>query len=301
MDRDEFHAKLAGRDADQLGKILWTLYWRGTGPMRERIEALLVPDAPARQQRKEVEPPSAVAVQREVREFVALARSGAYLAGDRRVSSKERTRWRFAFRRLATEAQAALAGDDVDTAAAAVEVLVDLACESEGLEYFRSDDPVQAAGFVVSDAVAALWRAVRNRHGFPMFVDRAAPQLLRWETGCGWTRYGWGSVAEQETSLAAVLESMLQVPDHWRAFAAHYLEILDEAADRTPGTPRHRSRSTGGDRTAGTRAMADWHTLLVERLSGSEDEDLLDRLVDHPALAGPERTRLRAQLASRRG
>jgi hypothetical protein len=111
----------------------------------------------------------------------------------------------------------------------------------------------------------------------------------------------WGSVAEQETSLAAVLESMLQVPDHWRAFAAHYLEILDEAADRTPGTPRHRSRSTGGDRTAGTRALADWHTLLVERLSGSEDEDLLDRLVDHPALAGPERTRLRAQLASRRG
>lgn len=36
-------------------------------------------------------------------------------------------------------------------------------------------------------------------------------------------------------------------------------------------------------------------------MSGSEDEDLLDRLVDHRALAGPERTFLQAQLAHRRG
>jgi hypothetical protein len=95
MNRDEFHAKLAGYDVDQLGKILWTLYWRGSAPMRERIEAQLDPDAHARQQRRKVEPPSAAAVREEVREFVALARSGAYLAGDRRVSPKERTRWRF--------------------------------------------------------------------------------------------------------------------------------------------------------------------------------------------------------------
>jgi hypothetical protein len=174
-------------------------------------------------------------VSEEVGQFVALARSGAYLAGDRRVSPKERTRWRFTFRRLATDAQAALAGDDVDRAAAALELLIDLACESEGLEYFRSDDPMQAAGFVVSDAVATLWRAVRDRHGFATFVDRAAPQLLRWESGHGWTRHGWGSVAKQETSLAEVLEAMLQVPDHWRAFAYRYLEVIDEAADPTPG------------------------------------------------------------------
>ena len=301
MNRDEFHAKLAGRDADDLGKILWTLYWRGSASMRERIEAQLDPEVHTRQQRGKVELPSAIAVQREVRQFVALARSGAYLAGDRRVSPKERTRWRFTFRRLATDAQAALAGDDVDTAAAALELLVDLACESRGFEYFRSDDPMQAAGFVVSDAVAGLWRAVRNRHGFAMFVDRAAPQLLRWETGHGWTRYGFGSVAEKETSLAAVVEAMLQAPDHWRSFAARYLEVLDETADRTPGTPRHRSRSTGHDRSARARALADWHTLLLDRLSGSEDEELLDRLVDHRALAGPERTFLQAQLAHRRG
>lgn len=30
MNRDGFHAKIAGYDADQLGKILWTLYWRGS-------------------------------------------------------------------------------------------------------------------------------------------------------------------------------------------------------------------------------------------------------------------------------
>jgi hypothetical protein len=160
---------------------------------------------------------------------------------------------------------------------------------------------MQAAGFVVSDAAAGLWHAVRDRHGFATFVERAAPQLLRWETGHGWTRYGWGSVAEKETSLARVLEGMLQAPDHWRAFAARYLEVLDEAADRTPGTSRHRSRSTERDRAARTRALADWHSLVVERLVGSDDEDLLDRLVGHPALAGPERTFLQAQLAHRRG
>jgi hypothetical protein len=301
MNRDEFHAKLAGYDADGLAKILWTLYWRGSASMRERIEAQLDPDAHARQRREKAELPSAAAVSEEVRQFVALARSGAYLAGDRRVSPKERIRWRFTFRRLATDAQAALAGDDVDRAAAALELLIDLACESKGLEYFRSDDPMQAAGFVVSDAVAGLWRAVRDRHGFATFVDRAAPQLLRWESGHGWTRHGWGSVAQQETSLAEVLEAMLQVPDHWRAFAARYLEVCDEATDRTPGTPRHRSRATGRDREARAGALARWHTLLLDRLSGSEDEDLLDRLVEHRALAGPERTFLRAQLAHRRG
>ncbi len=300
MNRDEFHAKIAGYDADQLGKILWTLYWRGSAPMRERIEAQLDPDGHARQRSRKVEPPAAAEVHEEVRAFVALARSGAYLAGDRRVSPKERTRWRFTFRQLAADAQTALAGDDVDTAAA-VELLVDLACESQGLEYFRSDDPMQAAGFVVSDAAAGLWHAVRDRHGFATFVERAASQLLRWETGHGWTRYGWGSVAEKETSLARVLEGMLQAPDHWRAFAARYLEVLDEAADRTPGTSRHRSRSTERDRAARARALADWHTLMVERLVGSDDEDLLDRLVGHPALAGPERTFLQAQLAHRRG
>lgn len=301
MNRDQFHAMLAGRDADQLGKILWTLYWRGSAPMRERIEAQLEPDTTGRQQRRKAEPPAAAAVHDEVREFVALARAGAYLAGDRRVAPKERTRWRFTFRRLAADARAALAGDDVDTAAAAMALLIDLACETQGLEYFRSDDPMQAAGFVVSDAVAGLWHAIRDQHGFAGFAARAAPQLLRWETGHGWTRYGYGTVAEKEISLASVLVGMLQAPDHWRTFATRYLEALDEAADRTPGTPRHRAWPTGRDREDRARALADWHTVLVDRLIGSEDEDLLDGLAGHRALAGPERTFLQAQLAHRRG
>lgn len=59
-------------------------------------------------------------VLREVRDFVALARSCSYLSGDRRISPKERSRWRITFRRLAKDAQTALRGDDVDTAASAL-------------------------------------------------------------------------------------------------------------------------------------------------------------------------------------
>jgi hypothetical protein len=43
MNRDEFFAKLSPLDADQLRKVLWTLYWRGSGPLRERIEDELEP------------------------------------------------------------------------------------------------------------------------------------------------------------------------------------------------------------------------------------------------------------------
>ncbi len=300
MSRDEFHAKIADHDADQLRKILWTLYWRGSAPMRERIEAQLDPAAHARQQRDKAAP-SAAAVGEQVRAFAELARSGAYLAGDRRVSPKERSRWRFTFRRLAADAQAALAGEDVDAAAAAVEVLIDLARESYDVVYFRSEDPVQAAGFVVSNAAAGLWRAVRDRHGFATFADRAAPQLLRWETGYGWTRYGSGSVAEKETSLGTVLEGMLQAPDHWRTFADRYLAALDEVVDVPAATRRRWRGSPERDREERARALAEWHSLLVERLIGSEDEELLDRLVAHPALGGPEQTFLAAQLAHRRG
>lgn len=35
------------------------------------------------------------AVLAEVRQFVELARTGSYIAGDRRVRPKERTQWRF--------------------------------------------------------------------------------------------------------------------------------------------------------------------------------------------------------------
>jgi hypothetical protein len=35
MNREEFFAKLAPLDAEQRGKILWNLYWRGTAAARE--------------------------------------------------------------------------------------------------------------------------------------------------------------------------------------------------------------------------------------------------------------------------
>jgi hypothetical protein len=37
--RDEFYDMLAGLDAAGLKKTLWTLYWRGSGPLQQRIEA----------------------------------------------------------------------------------------------------------------------------------------------------------------------------------------------------------------------------------------------------------------------
>ena len=114
----------------------------------------------------------------EVREFAELARAGAYLAGDRRVSPKERTRWRVTFRRLAADAEAALRAADPAPAEEALALIIDLACEMKGYQYFRSEDPVEAARFVVSDAATLLWETVRDRHGFGAFAQRAAPQLL---------------------------------------------------------------------------------------------------------------------------
>lgn len=303
MNRDEFYAKLAGLDTDGLKKALWTLYWRGSAPMRERIEAQLDPH-PAPRSSGAREPPDPGAVLEEAREFVELARAGAYLGGDRRVSPRERTRWRFTFRRLVDEATQALRAEDLDTAAAGLELLVDLACEARGYEYFRSEDPMQAAGVVVSDVIAQLWRAVRDGHGFAAFAERAAPQLIRWESPFGWTRYGSGRVADKEHSLAEVLAAMLQAPDHWDTFAERYLQALDTVAETATAATRRRGWTA--DRAPRepkerARALAEWHDLLLQRLAHSEAEDLLDRLAGHPALGGPELTFLQARLAHSRG
>lgn len=297
MDKQQFHAKLGAFDADGLVKVLWTLYWRGSAQMRERIEAQLEPgERPAR--RPALEPPDPEEVLEEVREFVQLARSGAYMGGDRRVSPKERTRWRFTFKRLMADAEHALASQDPDTAATALGLLIDLAQASSQFDLFRSEDPVQAAGVVISDAVGRMWATFRDRHGFAGFAERAAPQLLRWEAALGWTRYGSGSIADRETSLAQVLAEMLEAPDHWTAFAARYLEALDRVAASGAATTRRPAPRSPKDRA---RHLAEWHDMLLERLVGSEDEGLLDRLVVHRALAGPELAFLQAGLAERRG
>jgi hypothetical protein len=154
-------------------------------------------------------------------------------------------------------------------AGAYMALIIDLACAMKDSGYFRSEDPVEAARFVVSEAVALLWETVRDRHDCAAFVQRAAPQLLRWESRYGWT-HGWGRVPEKEASLASVLARMLAVPDAWTAVA-----------------------DCGN--------LAEWHGLLLERLAGSEAEDRLDRLASHQGLGGPDRTYLQAQLARQRG
>ena len=296
LNRDQFFDKLAGMDEAELQKALWTLYWRGAAPLRERIEAIIDPQSHQVRLRAAESSPDPKVLLGEVTRFATLARSGSYLAGDRRVSRQERSRWRHTFRRLSGEALDALGGEDVETAAAAVAAMIDLACEAREWDYFRSEDPVEAARFVVSDAVAVLWSRMREVHGVVGFTERAAGQLLRWESRYGWTRRGEGWVSSRETSLAVVLSELLVVPDLWGEVAGHYLDALDRVAEG------------GRDQRRGLRArqeraedLSEWNALLVERLAGSDHEELLDRLVAHPALAGPELTFLQARLARERG
>jgi len=301
MDRDQFFEQMTVLDDEHLKKALWNLYWRGSAAMRERIEAELDPGQGQRSRRPTKEPVDPEWVRTEVSDFVVLARSGAYIAGDRRVSPRERTRWRFTFHRLVTDAERALGAEDIADGATAVEQLIDLACEVRGYDYFRSEDPVEAARFVVSDTTALLWSRVREQLGFSEFAARAAPQLVRWESRYGWTRSGSGRIRDKETSLASVLARMLSAPDMWVHFADHYLDALDEFAEDAESRPKHPWKRAGSNRDERTAALAEWHLLLLERLFGSEAEDRLDRLTQHPALAGPELGFFKAQLAYQRG
>jgi hypothetical protein len=277
------------------------LYWRGSAAVRQRIETEIAAGTGDRQPI-----PAALAmidgedVRARVEEFAALARKGAYLAGDRRVSPKQRTRWRFIFRDLFADARRALAAVDPIPAAAALATLVDLACETGGLEYFRSEDPVEAAKIVISDEVAMLWRRVRDHAGLGGFAALAAPQLIRWERRHGWTRGGWGQVPPKETTLATVLVTMLDIPDSWRTFAVHYLTALDACSTRTTGGRSRSWDSTDWTRRERTENLAEWHQLLLPRLI-EDDDGTADRLTNHPALDGPELAFLQAQFARLRG
>lgn len=304
MNREEFFAKLSPLDEDRLRKVLWNLYWRGSAPVRERIEAELDPAEQGRRKRAAAQPADPDWVRNEVREFAELARAGAYIAGDRRVSPKERTRWRVTFRRLAADAQSALRAEDAGPAEEALALIIDLACEMKDRGYFRSEDPVEAARFVVSDAAAMLWETVRDRHGVRIFAEQAVAQLIRWESRYGWTR-GWGQVHQNESSLASVLARMLRVPDMWTVFADRYLGALDQVARAETARPTSRRsweyRDADYVRRQRTSDLAEWHRLLLDWLAGSEAEDRLDRLARHPALGGPELTFLQARLAHQRG
>ena len=298
MNREQFFRVVSGLDEDRLRRGLWNLYWRGTANVRERIEVELASDGRDRPPRPAKAPVDPEMVQYEVNEFVSLARSGAYLGGDRRVSPRERSRWRFTFKRLVAEAQDALRADDAGPAVSALEQLVDLACAARDYDYFRSDDPVAAAGFVVSDVAAVLWTSMWERHGFQAFAEMAAPQLIQWESRYGWTRYGEGSVAAKETSLAVVLARMLRVADTWEGFAEQYVRALDKLSHRRTSARRiPHSAQTEQERAS---ALADWHGLLLENLVETQG-GILDRIAGHAALGGPEQMFLSARLAHRRG
>ena len=299
MNREQFFRAVSALDEDRLRKALWNLYWRGTANVRERIEVELASDGHGRppvQTKAHADPEM---VRDDVDHFVSLARSGAYMGGDRRVSPRERSRWRFTFKRLAAEAQDALRDEDSGPAASALEQLIDLACEAHDYDYFRSDDPVAAAGFVVSDVAAVLWASTWESHGFQAFAKTAAPQLVRWESRYGWTRCGEGAVAARETSLAVVLARMLRVADTWEGFAEQYVRALDEVSQRSASTRRIR-RSVARTKHERASALAEWHGFLLENLVDTEG-GLLDRIAGHAALGGPEQTFLSARLAHRRG
>ncbi|HQR79428.1 MAG TPA: hypothetical protein PLT68_04335 [Actinomycetota bacterium] len=265
LNRDEFYDLLAGMNDAALKKALWTLYWRGGGQVRERVVGALGVSTPRTADPAQPDPD---AVLQDVNEFAALARAGAYLAGDRRVSPKARSRWRFTFRDLVGRCLQALRSEDeesVRAGASALTVMIDLALEMGRIDYFRSEDPVEAARFVVSDAVRALWLRTRAVYGPSEFTQRACAQLLRWESRHGWTRRGDGWVAARETSLAQVAAELLTTPDMWNEFAEVYIAAL---AGR---------RSQEG-RRASSYDLGEWHALLSERLIGSEYEGILDRV-----------------------
>jgi hypothetical protein len=303
MNRDEFYAAMAPRDEASLRKILWTVYWRGNAQLRERIEDELRPqDQPKIKPKKELPDPAAVLA--EVTTFVELARDGAYMAGDRRVHHTQRSKWRHTFRQLASDSVAALAASDPEPARQAIAKIVDLACEMKSYDYFHSDDPVEAAKFVVPEAVAALWESVLQHDGFAAFTGRVPDQLIRWEADYGWTRRGYGQVTEKETPLAIPLARLLTAPDMWRTFAESYLQALEAAARADAKQPRtvygsHTSQASYLRRER-TKDLDQWHEMLVERFANTPEDELLDRLAASPALAGPELTFLRARIAERR-
>jgi hypothetical protein len=216
------------------------------------------------------------------------------------VRPKERTQWRFTFKRLVAQSRDALRSGDGAAGVAAVEALIDLASDLRTYQYFRSEDAVEAAGIVVSDEVAVLWGRLLEREGLAAFCEKAMPQLIRWESRYGWTLRGYGKVAEKEVPLATVLERMLPVPDAWTVAADAYLAALDRfvpvktAKSRLPWSQDHAQRER-------PQSLALWHELLLDRFAGTDEEDRLDRLTTHPALDGPEIVYLRARVAHRRG
>ncbi len=105
---------------------------------------------------------------------------------------------------------------------------------------------------------------------------------------------------------------LLTVPDLWVTFTERYLQVLDDLALPAPAPAPTRRREMSYDeqqrrlalerqRARRAETMIDWHLMLLDRFADTPEEDLLDRLADHPALGGAEQTYFRARLTWIRG
>jgi hypothetical protein len=305
MDKTAFLKALEGRGPEELRTLLWTAYWRGGAPARERIEEQLFP-AEAAVKRETAAFVDAGACLEEVRTFCSRARAGDYMRGARDLGRKEVSGWRLTFRRLFEDATRALRQPGRDGDPAPLVHLLDFTFDLRNWEYFRSQDPVEAAKIVFSDRVAVLWRARIDEGGFGAFLQEAPAQFVRWESRFGWTRYD-GKATGQQRTLTEVLQGLLPGPDALLAFVRGYLAVLErlQARNATAQEARTRSSEPSRDWRRDCEHRADqleaWNALLLERLGATEDASLLERILTLPALDGPETWHLLARLRARQG
>ncbi len=306
MDKTAFLKALDGRSPEDLRTMLWTAYWRGTAAMRERIEELLAPQEAAAKRAVEARVDPTFCLD-EVVTFCARARNGDYMRGARDLGRKEVTGWRFTLRRLFDESCRLLEQNDFQEGSEALETLLDFTCELKGRCYFRSEDQVEAAKVVVSDRVEALWLAQIRQEGFAFFIRKAPAQLLRWEEPFGWTTFGGGQTAEKERKLADLLPRLLPGADGFLVFCRAYLETLEGLQPRRTD-PKERKRTWNDPLADFTRdsekradRLEDWHALMLDRLKGTEDEPILERILGHRAIQGPETWHLLGRLRQAQG
>ncbi len=138
--------------------------------------------------------------------------------------------------------------------------------------------------------------SVLRHGGFAALAGRAPEQLIRWEADYGWTRRGFGLVAERETLLAVPLALLLATPDMWRTFAEAYLEALEAAGRADPKRPRTvygTFDETSYRRKERTDDLATWHEMLLDRFGNPRGRTA------GPAHRQPSARRARTHLPAR--
>ena len=305
MDKTAFLKKLEGRSVDELRTLLWTAYWRGTAVTRERIEESLNPQEVIKQREVDawVDPKECL---REVTSFCARARAGDYMRGARDLGRKEVSGWRLTFRRLFDDSARLLQQPDTANEFRPLVHLLDFTHDLKDWNYFRTQDPVEAAKIVFSDRVETLWRSRIDHAGFGVFLKEAPAQLLAWESPGGWTRYD-GSATEKQRPLTAVILRLLPGHDSVLAFVRNYLIALEAMGPRaaTPQESKVRSSNPRYEWENACRHRSErlehWHKALLERFVGSEDEPLIDRILTNRALDGPYTWHLLGRLRLQQG